>query len=178
MRPSQNIVLWREESAGTRVEVLDVVSIKSQVLLEPPAGTLRKLHIIWRENALIKLDAIRMLIICSIRLVNLIIDPVIASECILVVLRRLASASVDQLLVEDNAGKAVPNLERSNVRDLDANVLSRSDLVGIACAAVLDFISAIVLGGDSAREHRHLEVVDLDLRDDTIHVVHWERSDS
>ena len=117
-----------------------------------------------------------MLIICSIRLVNLIIDPVVASECILVVLRRLAPATVDQLLVEDNASKAVPNLERSNVRDLDANVLSRSDLVGIACATVLDFISAIVLGCNTTGEHRHFKVVDLNLWNDTIYVVHWERS--
>jgi len=52
-----------------------------------------------------------MLIVRSVGLVDLIVDPVVASEGVLVVLGRLAPAIVDQLFVENHAGKSIPDFE-------------------------------------------------------------------
>lgn len=62
------------------------------------------------------------------------------------------------------------------MRNFDAEILASAHLIGIPCTGVLNLIATIVFGGSSAREHRHLEVIDFDFRDNTVDVVHREGS--
>lgn len=117
-------------------------------------------------------------VVGSVWFIDLVIDPVVACEGVLVVLGSLSSAGIDQRLVEDDTSQIVSDFEGANVRDLNAQLLSTSNLVSVSLARVLNFISAEVLRCNSTRQHCNFKVIDLDLWDNSIYVVHWKWSNS
>lgn len=58
MSSSHDVILRREKSSGTSVEIIQVVSIEGKVLLEPSASTFCELDVFGRENALVELDTV------------------------------------------------------------------------------------------------------------------------
>jgi hypothetical protein len=174
------LILRREKSTWTSIEVIQVVSIKSQVLFEPSASTLCKFGVLWREHTFVKVEASAAhgLIVSSIRLINLIVDPIITCESVLVILGSFALARINQRAIEDDAAEAISDLERADVGNLHAEILSGADLISIPCAGVLDLVPAIVFRRDAASEHGDLEVINLDFGDDTINIMHREGSNS
>lgn len=117
------------------------------------------------------------MVIGSIRLIYFVVYPVVSGECEFIVLCSFSSTGINELLVEDNSCQPVPYLQGSYVRNLNAQILARPDLVGVACTCIFYFISAIILGSNASCQHCNLKVIDLDLRDDSIYVVHGEWPD-
>ena len=168
----------REKSAGTSVEILQVISIESKILFEPPARSFGKLNVFWGEHALIEVETARVLIICSVGLVDFIVDPVVAREGVLIVLSSFSSASINQRLIKNHTRQSISNFEGANMRNLQAKVLPGAHLVGVAGACVFNLIPAIVFCGNTASEHGNFEIIDLDFGNDSVDVMHWKWSDS
>ena len=170
--------MGREQSARPCVETLEVVGVKSQVLLEPPAGSFGQLHVVGRKQTLVKGEAgtADRLVVGPVWLVNFVVDPVVSGESVLVVLSSFALASIKERLVENDTAEAVSYLEGADVRNFDAEILASAHLIGVPSTGVLYLVAAVVFGGSSAREHRHFEVIDFDFGDYSVHVVHREGS--